>query len=110
MQSTVAQAVEALRTFEGDPENVTEVYLLDEKRVLRGSVSLARLVMAQAETRLAVLAEARVHSCPADLKQDELAEIFDKYNLHALPVVDTQNRMVGLVQADQVISFLRDKL
>ncbi len=110
MDATVADAVQALRTFDGDPEGVTEVYLLDEKRVLRGAITLARLVMAQPETRLAVLAEARVLSCPADLHQNQLAELFDKYNLHALPVVDTQNRMVGVVQADHVISFLRDKL
>jgi magnesium transporter len=109
-QATVAQAVQALRSFDGDPESVTEVYLLDEKRVLRGAVSLARLVMAQPETRLSVLAEPRVLSCPADLNQNELAEMFDKYNLHALPVVDGQNRMVGVVQADHVISFLREKL
>ena len=110
MQSTVAQAVQALRAFDGDPENVTEVYLWDEKRVLRGAVSLSRLVMAQPETRLAVLTEPRVLSCVADLDQNELAEMFDKYNLHALPVVDAQGRMVGVVQADHVISFLREKI
>jgi magnesium transporter len=107
---TVADAVQALRAFDGDPESVTEVYLLDEKRVLKGAVPLARLVMAQPESRLAVLTEPRVLSCPADLNQMELAELFDKYNLHALPVVDSQGRMVGLVQADHVISFLRERL
>jgi magnesium transporter len=110
MQSTVTHAVMALRSFEGDPESVTEIYLLDEKRILRGAVSLARLVVAQPETRLAVLAEPRVLSCPADMKQDDLAEMFDKYNLNALPVVDALGRMVGVVQADHVISFLREKL
>jgi magnesium transporter len=110
IQATVAQAVQALRSFDGDPESVTEVYLLDEKRMLRGAVSLARLVMALPDTRLAVLAEPRVLSCPADMRQDELAELFDKYNLHALPVLDAQGRMVGVVQADHVISFLREKL
>lgn len=110
MDATVADAVQALRTFDGDPEGVTEVYMLDEKRVLRGSITLSRLVTAQPETRLAVLTEPRVLSCPADLHQNELAERFDKYNLHALPVVDAQGRMVGVVQADHVISFLRDKL
>ncbi|HXR39587.1 MAG TPA: CBS domain-containing protein [Terracidiphilus sp.] len=109
MQSTVAQAVQALRAFDGDPESVTEVYLWDEKRVLRGAIPLARVVMAQPEAKLAVLTESRVLSCPADLNQNELAEMFDKYNLHALPVVDTQGRMVGVVQADHVISFLREK-
>jgi sporulation protein YlmC with PRC-barrel domain len=110
MQATVAQAVHALRSFDGDPDSVTAIYLLDEKRALHGSISLARLVMAQPETRLTVLTEARVLSCPADLHQNDLAELFDKYNLHALPVVDAQGRMVGEVQADHVISFLRDKL
>jgi len=89
---------------------VTEIYLLDEKEMLRGAISLARLVMALPETRLSVLAEPRVLSCPADTNQGDLAELFDKYNLHALPVVDAQGRMVGEVQADHVISFLREKL
>lgn len=110
MESTVAQAVQALRTFDGDPETVTEIYLLDDKRVLHGAIPLARLVMAQPETRLDVLAEPRVLSCPPDLKQNDLAELFDKYNLLALPVVDDKGRMVGVVQAEQVISFLREKL
>jgi sporulation protein YlmC with PRC-barrel domain/CBS domain-containing protein len=110
VDATVAQAVQALRSFDGDPESVSEVFLLDEKRVLRGAVSMARLVMAQPEARLSVLSEARVLSCPADMKQDDLAEMFDKYNLHALPVVDSQNRMVGVIGADQVITFLRERI
>jgi Mg/Co/Ni transporter MgtE len=66
--------------------------------------------MAQPDTHLNVLTEPRVLSCPADMKQDQVAELFDKYNLHALPVVDAQNRMVGVVQSEQVISFLREKI
>jgi Mg/Co/Ni transporter MgtE len=66
--------------------------------------------MAQPDTRLSVLTEPRVLSCPANMKQDQVAELFDKYNLHALPVVDAQNRMVGVVQSEQVISFLREKI
>ncbi len=108
--ATVAQAVQALRSFDGDPEGVTEIFLLGEKRELRGAIPLPRLVIAQPETHLSVLAEPRVLSCPADLHQNEVAEMFDKYNLHALPVVDPQGRMVGVVQAEQVISFLREKL
>ena len=110
VDATVAKGVEALRSFDGDPDSVTEVYLLDEKWVLRGAVSLARMVMAQPEAKLAVLAESRILSCPADMHQRDLAEMFDKYNLHALPVVDSLGRMVGVVQADHVISFLREKL
>jgi len=110
VDATVAQAVQALRSFDGDPEGVTEIFLLDEKRMLRGAIPLARMVMAQPDSHLSVLAEPRVISCPPDLKQNDLAEMFDKYNLHALPVVDSQGRMVGVVQAERVISFLREKL
>jgi len=110
MEDSVADAVEALRVFDGDPETVTEVYLLDSKKMLRGTIPLARLLLAQPATRLSVLTETRVLSCPAELHQRDLAEMFDKYNLHALPVVNTSGKMVGLVEADQVISFLREKL
>jgi magnesium transporter len=110
MDATVSQAAEALRCFDGDPESVTEIYLCDEKNVLRGAISLAWIVMSKAETRLMDMAEPRVLSCPVDMHQKELAELFDKYNLHALAVVDAQGCMVGVVQADHVVSFLRDKL
>jgi sporulation protein YlmC with PRC-barrel domain len=110
LDATVSQAAEALRNFDGDPESVTEIYLHDEKHVLRGAISLAWIVMAKTETRLTEMVEPRVLSCPIDTDQKELAELFDKYNLHALAVVDAQGRMVGVVQADHVVSFLRDKL
>ena len=108
--ATVAEAVQALRAFDGDPESITEIYLLDDKEALRGAVSLARLVMAQPEVRISELTELRVLSCPANTRQNELAELFDKYNLNALPVVDAQARMVGVVHADHVIAFLREKI
>jgi Mg/Co/Ni transporter MgtE len=110
VNASVADAVQALRSFDGDSESVTEIYLLADKRILKGAVPLARLIMAQPETRVGVLSDSRVLSCPADLHQNELAEMFDKYNLHALPVVDSQGRMVGVVQADHVISYLRERL
>ena len=109
-EATVADAVQALRAFDGDPETITEIYLLDAKRNLRGSVPLARMILAQPASHLAVLTENRVRSCPADMHQSDMAEIFDKYNLHSLPVVDAQGRMVGVVHSDQVISFLLEKL
>jgi Mg/Co/Ni transporter MgtE len=108
--ATVLDAVQALRGFDGDPESVTEIYLLGERRLLKGSVPLARLIMAQPETHLAVLSDARVLSCAADLSQNALAEMFDKYNLNALPVVNPQGRMVGVVHADHVISYLRERI
>ena len=110
VEATVADAVQALRLFDGDAETVTEIYLLDPKRVLRGSVPLARMVVAQPASHMSVLAEPRVLSCPAEMHQSDVAELFDKYNLHSLPVIEAQGRMVGVVHSDQVISYLLEKL
>src|SRR5487761_1203041 len=100
---TVAQAVEALRNFDDDPETVTEIYLIDEDGTLRGVVPLARLLLALPETRVGVLSEAGFVSCPANMHDKQVAELFDRYNLHALPVVDEKNKLVGVVNADHVI-------
>jgi magnesium transporter len=89
---------------------VTEIYLLDAAGMLRGSVPLARMVVALPASHLSVLAEPRVLSCKADMHQSEVAELFDKYNLHSLPVIDIHGKMVGVVHSDQVISFLLEKL
>jgi magnesium transporter len=109
-EATVADGVVALREFDGDIETVTEIYLLDGDGSLRGSVPIARALIAQPESRLKLLAENRVLSCPADMHQSDVAELFDKYNLNSLPVIDTLGRMTGVVHSDQVISFLLEKL
>ena len=106
----VADGIRALRGFEGDPETITEIYLIDENEALRGVVALARLVLARPETRLEVLAEPRFISCRADQHQNEVAELFDKYNLRALPVINNSDKLVGVVEADHVIAFLRARL
>ena len=105
--ATVADGIRALRGFEGDPETVTELYLVDEHEVLQGVVPLARLVLARPETRLEVLTEPRFVSVPSDRHENDVAELFDKYNLRALPVVDKSGKLVGVVEADHVIAFLR---
>ncbi len=110
VDATVANGVEALRAFEGDPETITEVYLVDEREILKGVVPLGRMILAKPETMLAVLTEPRFISCRADAHQNSVAELFDKYNLRALPVIDDEGRLVGVVEADHVIAFLRDKI
>jgi CBS domain-containing protein/sporulation protein YlmC with PRC-barrel domain len=107
--ATVADAIRALRGFEGDPETITEVYLIDSSEMLKGVVPLARLVLARPETRLEVLTEPRFISVSFDQHENEVAELFDKYNLRALPVVSKAGKLVGVVEADHVIAFLRSR-
>jgi magnesium transporter len=105
--ASVADGIRALRGFEGDPETVTQIYLIDSSEVLQGVVPLARLVLARPETRLDVLSEPRFVSVRANQHENEVAELFDKYNLRALPVVDKAGKLVGVIEADHVIAFLR---
>jgi magnesium transporter len=105
--AAVADAIQALRDFEGDIETITEIYLVDENEVLQGVVPLARIILAKPETRLDVLTEPRFISCEANAHQQKVAELFDKYNLRALPVLDSDGKLVGVVEADHVIAFLR---
>jgi magnesium transporter len=108
-EGLVSEAMEALRQFEGDPETVSEIYLIDEHRAFKGTVPLLRLMLARPESRLSVLTESRVISCRVDTDEDKVAELFDKYNLRTLPVVNSGNKLVGIVEADDVISFLRGR-
>ncbi|HEY4356656.1 MAG TPA: CBS domain-containing protein [Acidobacteriaceae bacterium] len=106
--ATVAEAVEALRAFEGDADTITEVYLLNEQQHLKGVVTLPRLLLAERVTKLDQLSEEHIVSCRLHASDKEVAELFDKYNLRSLPVVDTQSRLAGVIHAEQVIAQLRD--
>jgi magnesium transporter len=106
--ATVADAVQALRDFEGDPDTITEIYLLGEDEKLVGVVMLPRLLLATPETKLATLSEGHNVHCTLDADEKHVAELFDKYNLRSLPVVDHHGRIAGAIHAEQVIAQLRE--
>jgi len=105
--ATVSDAVEALRNFDGGKETLNTLYLVDKDDKLVGAVPLANIVLAEAETLLSELTSGEVISCPAKANEEEAAEIFDKYNLLMLPVVDEEGRLIGIITADDVIAMLR---
>jgi magnesium transporter len=106
--ATVADAVQALRDFEGDPDTITEIYLLGEDEKLFGVVMLPRLLLSTLDTKLATLSEGHNVHCTLDADEKHVAELFDKYNLRSLPVVDHHGRIAGAIHAEQVIAQLRE--
>ena len=106
--ATVAEAVDTLRHFEGDPNTITEIYLLDGEKRLDGVVMLPRLLLAQSETRLWMLREGHTVSCGLHARDAEVAELFDKYNLRSLPVINSAHHVAGVIHAEQVIAQLRE--
>ena len=107
--ATVADAVATLRVYEGDVDAVTEAYLLDEEGRIGALIPLVQLLMGDAQARLDDLPHGHIVSCNVDANGRKVAELFDKYNLRALPVVDHDKKLVGVVHADQVIALLRAK-
>ncbi len=105
-----SDAVEALRHFEGGVETVSTIFLVDSRNTLSGAVPLAKLVLASPTTPLLALTQEPLISCHADASDKEVAELFDKYNLLSVAVTDDQNKLTGIITADDVISFLQAKL
>lgn len=104
---TVADAIAALREFEGSAEALATIYLISPGHVLAGAVPLVRIAISSADTPLASLSETAV-SCAPDTPERDVAELFDKYNLLTLAVADEHGRLAGIITADDVISMLRD--
>jgi CBS domain-containing protein/sporulation protein YlmC with PRC-barrel domain len=107
--ATVEDAIQALGSYEGAPETLSALYVVDHEEKLVGSVSLASLALAREETRLSALISKPVISCPGKASEKDVVELFDKYNLLSLPVVDEQGRLSGVITADVVINLLRSK-
>ncbi|MGA2201400.1 MAG: CBS domain-containing protein [Terriglobales bacterium] len=108
--ATALDAIETMRTFEGRMENMSTVYLTDSHGTLSGAVPLVKIVLAPSSTPLLALAQEPLISCHEDAKEKEFAELFDKYNLLTLPVIDEHNRLTGVITPDDVIAMLRAKL
>jgi magnesium transporter len=92
------------------PENFNTIFLVDEDGKLAGSVHLSRLIVAAPQEKLANLKSEPLLSVPADAREKEIVELFDKYNLLSLPVLDSEDRLAGVVTVDDIISLLRKKL
>jgi Mg/Co/Ni transporter MgtE len=108
--ATVHDAIEALRHFEGGVETVSTVFLVDSHETLSGVVPLVKMVLATPSTPLLALTQDPLISCHANASEKEVAELFDKYNLVTLPVVDDAHHLTGVITSDDVISLLRQKL
>jgi len=107
--ASVADAIAALRGFEGDVDSLNEIYLLDEKDRIVAVIPLAQLLLGADDAPLDALPHGHIVSCNADANGRKVAELFDKYNLRALPVLDDEQKLLGVVHADQVIALLRSK-
>jgi CBS domain-containing protein/sporulation protein YlmC with PRC-barrel domain len=100
---TVDQAIAHLRQAGEEPETIYYIYVVDEEEHLTGVLSLRDLIVSAPERPLAELMERNVVSVGLLADQREIAHLMTKYNLLALPVVDDQQRLQGIVTVDDAI-------
>ena len=107
---TVAQAMDMIRENGFDKETINNCYVTDSSRRLVGVVSLRALVLAKnTEEPIKDLMDSNVVSVSTTTDQEDVSKLFEKYGFLAIPVVDAENRLVGIVTIDDAISILQDE-
>ena len=109
-QWRVSQALEFLREqYEEDEETLYYIYVVDRHGRLAGVVSLRNLIMAKPDTTIDEIMNREVLSVRVDVDQEEVAQLLSRYDLLSLPVVDWEERLVGVVTVDDVVDVLEEE-
>ena len=106
---TVSQALSKIRLNDRDKETVYYAYVTDDNRKLVQVVSLRQLVFSLPDALIGDIASDRVLKVRTDTSQEEVAHLMKRYDLLALPVVDREDRLVGIVTIDDVVDILEEE-
>jgi Mg/Co/Ni transporter MgtE len=107
--STVGDAIQALKVNEELIETLNTLFLVDGEERLTGSIPLAKLFLHEGSTALSTLTSGSPIHVDVSEQQDRVTEVFDKYNLLSLAVVGEDQKLAGVITADDIISVLRQK-
>jgi magnesium transporter len=103
---TVGTALEQLRLQAPNKETIYYIYITDGERHLIGTISLRELIMSKPSAGLDSIMETNVISVPHGMDIEEVAAIISKYDLLAVPAVDTENRLLGIITVDDVLDIV----
>ncbi|HFB52156.1 MAG TPA: magnesium transporter, partial [Anaerolineae bacterium] len=108
-RTTAAAAIQALRDWKPDRENIYYLFVIDAEQKLRGVVSLRDLVIADPDTPLEEIMDPDVIAVTAGVDQEEAARVMTRYDLLALPVIDENGKLLGVITIDDVVDVLEDE-
>ena len=106
---SVGDAIDQLRSLSETLEQMFYVYVIDQRGHLVGVLSMRDMILARPDRILRDIMIGGVRSLPADMDQEEVARLFRRYHYLAMPVVDKQNRLVGLITVDDVVDVLQEE-
>ncbi|NUM47326.1 MAG: magnesium transporter [Anaerolineales bacterium] len=106
---TAAEALQAIREWSPESETIYYLYVVDASRLLCGVISLRQLVVADPKTPIITIMETEVISVVAGTDQEEVARVMSRYDLIAIPVVDEDNHLIGVITIDDVVDVLEEE-
>jgi magnesium transporter len=106
---TVQQAIDYLRVLRPPTERAYYLYVIDNERRLQGVVSIRDLLVSAPRTTLGEITQRDVHAVSTGTDQEEAARVLQRYNLLAVPVVDDDGRLEGIMSADDLIDVLQEE-
>lgn len=106
---TVLEAISRIRAVGLDSETINICYVLDSKRTLLGTVALRYLLLSQPDEIIGDIMHENVIAINTLMDQEEVAQMFQKYDFIAMPVVDNENRLVGIITVDDIMDILQEE-
>ena len=102
-------AIKRIKKVAANMETINVIYVTDDKRELKGVVSIRDLILSDDEDKIQDIMNENVISAGTDTDQEEIARLFRQYDFIALPIVDKEKRLVGIVTVDDVIEVIEEE-
>jgi magnesium transporter len=106
---SVVQCVDEIRRQAQKVEKVNSVYVVDDQGILKGRVSLKKIVLYKANTRVADIYDDDVVSVESHQPAEEVAEIMQRYDLESVPVVNVRGKLLGRITIDDIVDVMREQ-
>lgn len=105
-EMTVGEALDRIKRTAVDKQTINTCYVLDNNRKLEGIVSLRKLILNDKDIVIKDIMKTNIISIQTHVDQEEIASLFKKYDLIAMPVVDNENRLVGIITIDDIVDII----
>lgn len=109
LSQTVSECIEEIRNQLDEVDKVYAVYVVDDEGILKGIVSLKQIVLARKNTKIETIFNNDIIFADTTLPGEEVAELMKRYDLEALPVVNTLGKLLGRITIDDVIDFITEQ-
>lgn len=106
---TVGQTIDYMREAKDLPERFYELFVVDPAYHLLGCVALNKILRSKRPTPMETIIDEEMHPIPVAADQEEVARLFERYNMNSAPVVDGDGRLVGVITADDIVEVVQEE-